>query len=264
MKRRLLLFAVLLLVCGCRQVPPLTFLAGTYEVTTPGHNGDIRLSVSFSDSCITDIQVLDQHETPHVGDVVFDRLIPQIIQANGLGVDAVSGASVTSRALLDGVMDAAVQAKVSDPGQFRTQAVSREQRKSVEGTWDVVVVGAGGAGLAAAAEAAQLGNTVLVIEKNAEMGGNTLVSGGIFQCVMPYLVWEPARPEATEGVGYDGVSYPKTKSGPGCIKELETILQWEEKDFDEAYYATHAFEPGDIAQLTRHGVHGEYLPSFKT
>ena len=260
MKRRLLLFAVLLLVCGCRQVPPLTFLAGTYEVTTPGHNGDIRLSVSFSDSCITDIQVLDQHATPHVGDVVFDRLIPQIIQANGLGVDAVSGASVTSRALLDGVMDAAVQAKVSDPGQFRTQAVSREQRKSVEGTWDVVIVGAGGAGLAAAAEAAQLGNTVLVIEKNAEMGGNTLVSGGIFQCVMPYLVWEPARPEATEGVGYDGVSYPKTKSGPGCIKELETILQWEEKDFDEAYYATHAFEPGDIAQLARHGVHGEYLP----
>ena len=125
---------------------------------------------------------------------------------------------------------------------------------------DVVIVGAGGAGLAAAAEAAQLGNTVLVIEKNAEMGGNTLVSGGIFQCVMPYLVWEPARPEATEGVGYDGVTYPKTKSGPGCIKELETILRWDEKPFDEAYYTTNAFEPGDVAQLARHGVHSEYLP----
>ncbi|MBO6062729.1 MAG: FMN-binding protein, partial [Bacteroidales bacterium] len=132
-------------------MPPLTFLAGTYEVTTPGHNSDIRLSVSFSDSCITDIQVLDQHETPHIGDVVFDRLIPQIIQANGLGVDAVSGASVTSRALLDGVMAAADQAKVSDPQRFRTQTASQQKAKAVEGTWDVVIVGAGGAGLAAAA-----------------------------------------------------------------------------------------------------------------
>ena len=86
---------------------------------------------------------------------------------------------MTSRALLDGVMAAAELAKVSDPQRFRTQALSQEKTKSVEGTWDVVIVGAGGAGLAAAAEAAQLGNTVLVIEKNAEMGGNTLVSGRI-------------------------------------------------------------------------------------
>jgi fumarate reductase flavoprotein subunit len=248
--------ALLLYACG----QSLSFQAGTYEVTAPGHNGDIRLSVTFSETAVTDIRVLEQHETPNVGDVIFDRMIPRIIQANGLGVDAVSGATVSSRALLGGVMDAAVQAQVSDAKRFRTNAVAAEKKKSVEGTWDVVIVGAGGAGLAAAAEAAQLGNTVLVIEKNAEMGGNTLVSGGIFQCVMPYLVWEPARPEATEGVGYDGVSYPKTKSGPGCIKELETILRWDEKPFDEAYYTTNAFEPGDVAQLARHGVHSEYLP----
>ena len=246
-----------LALCACGQ--SLNFQAGTYEVTTRGHNGDIRLGVTFSETAITDIQVLEQHETPNVGDFAFERLIPQIIQANGLGVDAVTGASVSSRALLDGVMAAAVQAKVSSPKRFRTNTADEGKKKTVEGTWDVVVVGAGGAGLAAAAEAAQLGNTVLVIEKNAEMGGNTLVSGGIFQCVMPYLVWEPARPEATEGVGYDGVSYPKTKSGPGCIKELEAILQWDEKPFDETYYTTHAFEPGDVAELARHGVHSEYL-----
>jgi fumarate reductase flavoprotein subunit len=144
MMRRLLLFAVLLLVCGCRQVPPLTFLAGTYEVTTPGHNGDIRLSVSFRDSCITDIQVLDQYETPHVGDVVFDRLIPQIIQANGLGVDAVSGASVTSRALLDGVMDAAGEAALvqlmrregKDMPRLARQMLSVAEEACLEGRRD--------------------------------------------------------------------------------------------------------------------------------
>jgi fumarate reductase flavoprotein subunit len=133
----------------------------------------------------------------------------------------------------------------------------------VEGTWDVVIIGAGGAGLSAAAEAAEQGNTVLVIEKNAEMGGNTLLSGGIYQSAVPYLVWEPEHPDATTGTGYDGKSYPKVKSGTGCIADLELIQRWEEKPFDEAYYETHPFEPGDLEELSNHGVHSEYLPTLR-
>ena len=257
---RMLAAIMALVLCGCKQEAPLTFQAGTYEVTTQGQNGDIRLSVTFSDSCITDVQVLEQHETPHIGDIVFDELIPQIVKANGTGVDAMTGATVTSRALMKGVTEAASKAQVSDVEQFKTASLPKEETTPVEGTWDVVIVGAGGAGLAAAAEAAQQGNTVLVIEKNAEIGGNTLVSGGIFQSVMPYLVWDPAHPDAKTGVGYDSKTYEKAKSGPGCIKDLETILAWDEKEFDAAYYKTHAFEPGNIVELAPHGVHGEYLP----
>ena len=257
---RMLAAIMALVLCGCKQEAPLTFQAGTYEVTTQGQNGDIRLSVTFSDSCITDVQVLEQHETPHIGDIVFDELIPQIVKANGTGVDAMTGATVTSRALMKGVTEAASKAQVSDVEQFKTASLPKEETTPVEGTWDVVIVGAGGAGLAAAAEAAQQGNTVLVIEKNAEIGGNTLVSGGIFQSVMPYLVWDPALPDAKTGVGYDSKTYEKAKSGPGCIKDLETILGWEEKEFDAAYYKTHAFEPGNIVELAPHGVHSEYLP----
>ena len=257
---RMLAAIMALVLCGCKQEAPLTFQAGTYEVTTQGQNGDIRLSVTFSDSCITDVQVLEQHETPHIGDIVFDELIPQIVKANGTGVDAMTGATVTSRALMKGVTEAASKAQVSDVERFKTASLPKEETTPVEGTWDVVIVGAGGAGLAAAAEAAQQGNTVLVIEKNAEIGGNTLVSGGIFQSVMPYLVWDPAQPDAKTGVGYDGKIYEKVKSGPGCIKDLETILAWDEKEFDSAYYKTHAFEPGNIVELAPHGVHSEYLP----
>ena len=107
MKKMLYLIVAAILICGCKQEAPLTFQAGTYEVTAQGHNGDIRLSVTFSDSCITDIQVLEQHETPHIGDIVFDELIPQIIKANGTGVDAMTGATVSSRALMKGVTEAA-------------------------------------------------------------------------------------------------------------------------------------------------------------
>ena len=66
-------------ICGCKQEAPLTFKAGTYEVTAQGNNGDI----------------------------VFDELIPQIIKANGTDVDALTGATVSSRALMKGVTEAA-------------------------------------------------------------------------------------------------------------------------------------------------------------
>ena len=145
--KRILVFAVItaLVLSGCKQEAPLTFQAGTYEVTAQGHNGDIRLSVTFSDSCITDIKVLEQHETPHIGDIVFDELIPQIIKANGTGVDALTGATVSSRALLKGVTEAANMAKVSDGEQFKKASLPKVEQQPVEGTWDVVIVGAGGA-----------------------------------------------------------------------------------------------------------------------
>ena len=119
--KRILVFAVItaLVLSGCKQEAPLTFQAGTYEVTAQGHNGDICLSVTFSDSCITDIQVLEQHETPHIGDIVFDELIPRIIMSNGTGVDALTGATVSSRGLMAAVTEAANMAKVSDAERFK-------------------------------------------------------------------------------------------------------------------------------------------------
>ena len=221
--------AILFVGCSQKKSERLTFVAGTYEVTAQGHNGDIRLSVTFSDSCITDIQVLEQHETPHIGDIVFDELIPRIIMANGTGVDALTGATVSSRGLMAAVTEAANMAKVSDEKQFKAASLPKAEQMPVEGTWDVVIVGAGGAGLAAAAEAAQQGSTVLVIEKNAEIGGNTLVCGWHLPECDAISGVGSRIPMTKTGVGYDGKTYEKAKSGPGCIKDLETILGWDEK-----------------------------------
>jgi fumarate reductase flavoprotein subunit len=255
--------AILFVGCSERKSERLTFVAGSYEATAQGHNGDMRVRVTFNDSCLERIEVLEQTETPHVGDIVFDKLIPRMVEANGTGVDALTGATVTSRALMKAVNDAARQAKVSDLKQFQAKALATKNTEMVEGTWDVVIIGAGGAGLSAAAEAAQLGNTVLVIEKNAEMGGNTLLSGGIYQSAVPYLVWDSAHPDAKTGTGYDGKTYAKVKSGTGCIADLELILQWDERPFDEAYYKSHTFEPGNLEELSKHGVHSEYLPTLQ-
>ena len=244
---------------GCTENKPLTFVAGSYEATYNGHNGPVTIKATFSDSCITNIDVLEQSETPHLGDCAFEQLIPQIISANGIGMDAISGATVTSHALMNAVAQAAEDAHVSDIDQFRKNNLAGKN-EDIDDTWDVVIVGAGGAGMAAAAEASAEGNSVLVIEKNGEMGGNTLVSGGIYQSVVPYLVWEPSQPDATMGKGYDGQMYEKAKMGTGCIDELKIIMDWSEEDFDSLYYTTHDFNPGKTEELSRRGVHREYRP----
>ena len=244
---------------GCTENKPLTFVAGSYEATYNGHNGPVTIKATFSDSCITNIEVLEQSETPHLGDCAFEQLIPQIISANGIGMDAISGATVTSHALMNAVAQAAEDAHVSDIDQFRKNNLAGKN-EDIDDTWDVVIVGAGGAGMAAAAEASAEGNSVLVIEKNGEMGGNTLVSGGIYQSVVPYLVWEPSQPDATMGKGYDGQMYEKAKMGTGCIDELKIIMDWSEEDFDSLYYTTHDFNPGKTEELSRRGVHREYRP----
>jgi len=176
-------------------------------------------------------------------------------------VDGVSGATFSGRALRLAVNEAAEKAGCTNLDAFKAAKVAHEAQPAIEKTVDVVVVGGGGAGMAAAAQAVQNGDTVLVLEKNAEVGGNTLVSGGQFQSVMPYLVWDPADPDATEGVyGRDGNTYPKVKSDLGCIDVLKNILNWSEEPFDEEFYKTNEFVAGDDVELAKHGVHAEYLP----
>lgn len=241
----------------------LAFTAGTYTGTGVGYNGPTTVEVTFDDSKITDIKIVDTKETGHVGDTAFEVLIPQMIEANGTGVDAVSGATFSSKALKTAVNDAAEQAGVTNLDAFKANTLEVKAQDPIEDTWDVVVVGGGGAGMAAAAQAAQNGESVLVIEKNVEVGGNTLVSGGQYQSVMPYLVWDAENPDATTGIGFDGNEYNKVKSVQGCIDELKTIYNWSEEPFDEDYYDTHEYVAGDIEELSKHGVVAEYLPTLQ-
>ena len=247
-----------------QEVAEIAFTPGTYEGTAAGYNGDVVLSVTFSEDAIEAIEVVSSAETEHVGDVAYDILFPEIIEYTSTGVDAVSGATFTSRAVFNAVNAAAEQAGCDVAAlQAGAKPFAYEAQEPIEVTHDVVIVGAGGAGIAAAAQAAQNGDTVLVIETNAEVGGNTLVSGGQYQSVMPYLVWDPEDPDATTGVGFDGNTYDKVKSVQGCIDELKAILEWNEEEFDADYYKDHEFVAGDMKELSKHGVHADYLPVLK-
>ena len=241
----------------------LAFTAGTYTGKASGYNGEVELAVTFSDTAVTAVELVSSKETQYVGDVAFEPMFADVVEANGSGVDTVSGATFTSAAIRNAVNDAAEQAGCTNMDAFKSNKVVHEAQAPIEETYDVVIVGAGGAGIAAAAQAAQDGNTVLVIEKNAQVGGNTLVSGGQYQSVMPYLVWDPADPDATTGVGYDSNTYNKVVESAATLNELKTILNWSEEPFDEEYYKDHEFVAGDIEELSKHGVHAEYLPTLQ-
>ena len=165
---------------------PVSFTPGEYTATADGYNAPVTVKVTFAADKVTAIDVVKHAETAHVGDIAFTIMIPEMLAANGSGVDGVSGATFSTRALRNAVNEAAEAAKCTNLEAFKSAKVEHKPEAPIKATYDVVIVGAGGAGVAAAAQAALDGNTVLIIEKNAEVGGNTLVSGGQYQSVMPY------------------------------------------------------------------------------
>ena len=88
----------------------IAFNPGAYTGTAKGYNGPVSLKVSFSDKAITDIEVASSKETDHVGASAFPILFKDIKDYTSTGVDGLSGATFTSRAIRGAVEDAAKQA----------------------------------------------------------------------------------------------------------------------------------------------------------
>ncbi len=241
----------------------LSYTPGTYSVEAEGFKGKIKADVVFSKNAIDTIIIKESDETPHIGENALQPTIHKMIAANGTGVDGVTGATFTVSALRKLVNTAAEKAKVTNRNKFYNNKLAMKSHEKIEDTWDVVIVGGGGAGLFAAAQAAEDGNTVLIIEKNPELGGNTLIAGGMYQAVDHHLVWDIKHPEATTAIGFDGKKVEKAKATVGSIDMLKILLSWDEKPFDENYYLTHEFVAGDVIEQAKHGVHQEYLPILR-
>ena len=149
---------------------------GDYAVSVTGHNGPIELTVSFSDKKISGITVTKESETDVLSDPALTDLPKKIIGTNSLAVDSVSGATVTSAAVKYAVRQAITQAG-GNPADF-DKAVEKAPAKTVTLSADVVVIGAGGAGVSAALRADQLGAKTILLEKTGMIGGALVVSGG--------------------------------------------------------------------------------------
>ena len=151
---------------------------GTYTATAKGMDGDITAEVVIKDGKITEINYTEQDETAGVGDKGIKLMAESIIEHQSLAVDAISGATVSSSAVRMLVSDAIEQAG-GDISEWKNREVSVEAKDETLDC-DVVVVGAGIAGLAAAQKASREGANVIVVEKLAFGGGTSIFSSGSF------------------------------------------------------------------------------------
>ena len=174
-------------VANLLNVPEdVTFEPGSFTVTAPGHNGDLPMTVTLSQERIESIDIDTSGESEGIADVVFTRIPQQIVEGQTLNVDVLSGASVTSNGVIDGVAKAIKMAGANpDTLKKRPKAPSALATHDAAYTTDVVVVGAGGAGLTAASKVLQEGKKVIVVEKFPAIGGNTVRTGGPMNAADP-------------------------------------------------------------------------------
>ena len=178
MKKILCLLLGLCLLAGAAFAEKTALTPGSYEVTVDGRNGPLTLVVSVDADAITAIEIGAHQETEGVADPALTILPEKILKAQSLAVDVITGASVTSGAVIDAV-GKAIEAAGGTADEWKTE-VEKTAGADIEMSADVIVIGGGGAGLSAASAAGEAGASVILVEKAAALGGNTILSGGIF------------------------------------------------------------------------------------
>ena len=153
------------------------YTPGTYTGTAAGKNGDVKVEVTFSANAIDSVKVVEHSETAGISDGAIENIPAAIVENQSLAVDTVSGATITSDAILNAVADAVAQAG-GDVEALKNAAAPAGEKEAKELSADVIVVGGGGAGMAAATRLAQLGKSVILVEKSGFLGGAISVSGG--------------------------------------------------------------------------------------
>lgn len=162
-----ILFSIFLPSCGKKKTLELS--DGTFQGRGAGRNGPIVVEITVSNNEVTNAVIIEEQETPEIGGIIEQDIIDEFLAGKGdTDIDAVSGATLTANGLIS-----ALQAAL-DASHGKIEA--KKQYNDTE--TDIVIIGAGGAGLTAATEAGLSGAKVIVLEKAGIPGGNTNSSTG--------------------------------------------------------------------------------------
>lgn len=194
------LLASSLLLAGCQSgsssapaetSQPVTTAAETQKETTkeaeesggvftgkaPGFHGDIVVEITVEEDVITDLKVTEHSETENIGEAALPVLAQQALDNQTINVDTVAGATVTSDGFRAALKDAVESAGLDISKLSQAVAASDGQKEEVTIDTDIVVVGAGGAGLTASLSALQNGAKVVLLEKMSFAGGASSMAG---------------------------------------------------------------------------------------
>ncbi|EKB69529.1 FAD-dependent oxidoreductase [Lactobacillus crispatus] len=185
----------------------------TIKAQADGRNGQIDFEIDLENNKISDVKVTKNSETPAIFNQTFGKLKKNIIDNQSFDVDAVSGASLMTQAMLDSGKKALAENNIALDGK-KPEVVHEERQLNV----DVAVIGSGMAGLMAASRALSMGKKVVVLEKNGYLGGATILNGsnvvGTGSKVSAELFGETAKKDSPNRLVQDitrecrGTNYP--------------------------------------------------------
>lgn len=171
----LLAIVMVVSVTACNKKPAADPTNNVFEGEAQGKNGLIKVAVTIEDDEIKDVKVLEHEESDFTKSII-EQFTKDIVANNSTDIDSVSGATITCDAILAAVKDALSKSGMA----LKAKETSTDKEKIQDADTDIVIIGAGGAGLTAAIEASMDGAKVIVIEKNSFMGGNTnFATGGM-------------------------------------------------------------------------------------
>lgn len=152
-------------------------VSGDFTATAKGFGGDVSVTLTLTDSAITGCTAEGKDETEGVGSQAIAKMPGEIAESGSIAVDGVSGATITSTAIKEAAA-AALTAAGLNPDDYKTAVENNAAAEDSTVDADVVVVGAGGAGMTAAITAAAEGKSVVILESQSMVGGNSVRATG--------------------------------------------------------------------------------------
>ena len=152
-------------------------VSGDFTATAKGFGGDVSVTLTLTDGVITGCTAEGKDETQGVGSEAIAKMPGEIAESGSIAVDGVSGATITSTAIKEAAA-AALTAAGLNPDDYKTAVENDAAAEDSTVDADVVVVGAGGAGMTAAITAAAEGKSVVILESQSMVGGNSVRATG--------------------------------------------------------------------------------------
>jgi len=168
-----LLLVVGMIGCAQKKESTMTHTVndGSYTGIGTGYNGYITVSVSFRNGILTNVIVTDEQETDAVSDAPLNKIPEYVINEQSLNVDVSTGATQTSKAVIEAIGNA-ITAANGNVEEWQKDCTGKNKEKIIQEDTDVTVVGGGAAGIATVLRLQEKGYKTTLIEKDSEIGGS--------------------------------------------------------------------------------------------
>lgn len=158
-------------------------LGDTYSAVERGFGGDVSVTLTIENGKLTQVDVTGEYETNGIGSLAIENLPGKMVETNAVDVDGISGATMTSTAILKAAASALAESGVT----LERAEVQKDEKTHEDETTQVVIVGAGITGMTAAMTLYDAGIDVILLEKGGIIGGAATTSAG--------AIWAIGAPE---------------------------------------------------------------------